>query len=293
MIARNPSPLRYPGGKVSLTDVLREIIYNNGLQGCTYVEPFAGGAGAGLKLLREGHVGRVVINDADRAVFCFWNSVMRRTEELIDLVQTTPLTMTEWRRQRDIYRRPGRRSHLEIGFAAFFLNRCNRSGIIKNGGPIGGISQRGKWKLDARFNRDNLVERINDLSNYGDRITVLRQDASELMRNLGDHAPLDDCFVYADPPYYLKGRELYLNHYDDTAHQSFANLMREEADCPWVITYDDVPRIRELYATEQIFPFNLRYSAHQSSTNGNEVLIAPEGVAVRAESLARFGGCDN
>lgn len=289
MIARNPSPLRYPGGKVSLTDVLREIIYANGLQGCTYVEPFAGGAGAGLKLLREGHVSRVVINDADRAVFCFWNSVMRRTEELIDLVQTTPLTMREWRRQRDIYRRPGRRSHLEIGFAAFFLNRCNRSGIIKNGGPIGGIEQRGKWKLDARFNRDNLAERISDLSNYGDRITVLRQDASELIRNLGDHAPLDACFVYADPPYYLKGRELYLNHYDDAAHLSFANLMRDEADCPWVITYDDVPRIRELYTTEQIFPFNLRYSVHHSSTSGNEVLIAPEGVTVPRESLARFG----
>ncbi len=287
MIARNPSPLRYPGGKVSLTEVLQKIIYTNGLQGCTYIEPFAGGAGAGLKLLREGHVDRVIINDADRAVFCFWNSVMKRTEELVERIQTTPLTMTEWRQQREIYRSPGRRSQVEIGFAAFYLNRCNRSGIIKNGGPIGGISQKGQWKLDARFNRDDLAARIEDLATYGDRITVLREDAADLIRNLDTYvANGDSHFVYADPPYYMKGRELYLSHYQDADHQAFADLMCREANCPWVITYDDVPRIRELYGNEQLFSFNLRYSAHQASTNGNEVLIAPAHVTIPEEALA-------
>lgn len=287
MIARNPSPLRYPGGKVSLTEVLQKIIYTNGLQGCTYIEPFAGGAGAGLKLLREGHVDRVIINDADRAVFCFWNSVMKRTEEFVERIQTTPLTMTEWRQQREIYRSPGRRSQVEIGFAAFYLNRCNRSGIIKNGGPIGGIFQKGQWKLDARFNRDDLAARIEDLATYGDRITVLREDAADLIRNLDTYvAKGDSNFVYADPPYYMKGRELYLSHYQDADHQAFAELMCHEAKCPWVITYDDVPRIRDLYGDEQLFSFNLRYSAHQASTNGNEVLIAPAHVKIPEEALA-------
>ena len=136
-----PSPLRYPGGKASLSTVLRAIIHANELQGCTYIEPFAGGVGAGIRLLQEGHIGRIIINDYDRAVFCFWNSVLRHNDELVDRICTVPLTVEEWRRQREIYRFPRNRSHLEIGFAAFYLNRCNRSGIIKNAGPIGGIEQ--------------------------------------------------------------------------------------------------------------------------------------------------------
>lgn len=288
MSARNPSPLRYPGGKVCLADSLREIIYGNNLQGCTYVEPFAGGVGAGLKLLREGHVGRVVINDADRAVFCFWNSVMRHTEELVDLVGSTPLTIREWNKQREIYRKPGRRTHLEIGFAAFYLNRCNRSGIIKNGGPIGGIAQDGKWRIDARFNREELSARIREIGSYGDRITVLRRDACDLISNLEEYGDPEELLIYADPPYYLKGRELYLNHYADADHARFAELIRAQVDTSWVITYDDVPRIRELYQGEQLIRFNLRYSAHHQSTDGNELLIASHGLIVPPTALRRF-----
>ncbi len=289
MIGRNPSPLRYPGGKVSLCEVLKSIIYANGKQGGTYVEPFAGGAGAGLKLLREGHVDSVVINDADRSIYSFWKCVMGRTGELVKRVKAAKLTMPEWRHQRDVYRRPGRRSEIDVGFAAFYLNRCNRSGIIKNGGPIGGIEQKGEWKLDARFNREDLAERIEELASYGDRITVLRRDARDLVGELDRFADVSRCFVYADPPYYVKGRELYLNHFDDDDHMGFAEAIREQAGLSWVATYDDVARIRELYDGDQIMRFNLRYSAHLKSVKGSELLIAPQHVVVPHDAKKALG----
>ena len=277
---RNLSPLRYPGGKASLAGVIEAILYANRLQGCTYVEPFAGGAGAGLKLLREGHVDRVVINDCDRALYSFWNSVMRRPHELIRRIQSVPLTIPEWKRQRETYRQPKRSSQLDVGFAAFYLNRCNRSGIIMDAGPIGGTAQSGKWRIDARFNREALAQRIEDIAGYGDRVIVLREDALHLIQNLDSYIGKGRRFIYADPPYYMKGSELYYNHYSDEDHQAFAEAIRKQKELSWVMTYDDVPRIRQLYGGLRIKSYNLRYSAHATSTKGGEILISPKNVTI-------------
>lgn len=275
MISRNVSPLRYPGGKIALFDVLRATIYANKVQGCTYVEPFAGGAGAGVKLLAEGHVDHIIINDRDRAIYCFWKSVIERTDAFVDRVMTVDLTITEWERQRDIYRQPSRRSEIDIGFAAFYLNRCNRSGIIVKAGPIGGMEQKGKWKLDARFNREGLASRVRGIASFEDRIEVLRMDAEDLIRELKRRSRSESLFAYADPPYYVKGKALYLNHYQDEDHKRFARLMCGTKQFPWVMTYDDAPRIRELYATMNIRSFQLRYSAHLDSQEGSELFISP------------------
>lgn len=289
MKVRNPSPLRYPGGKASITKALEAILYANKLQGCVYVEPFAGGAGAGLKLLSEGHIDRVIINDADKAVSAFWLSVMKDTEEFVERIHITPLSIKEWEKQREIYRSPSKRRRLDLGFATFYLNRCNRSGIIMNGGPIGGIEQAGKWKLDARFNRKELAERVTHLGDYGDRIHVLCKDAGDLMENLNLYLNSERCFVYADPPYYTKGRELYLSHYEDADHAAFAKIMKGLENVSWVMTYDDHDRVTSLYQGERICRFNLRYSAHQKSAEGGEILIAPKRVTIPARALDSLG----
>lgn len=286
---RSPSPLRYPGGKTSLAGVLATIIYANRLQGCTYVEPFAGGAGAGIKLLQEGHVDRIVINDVDRAVYSFWRSVMRQTEEFVELIRATPLTIAEWHRQKAIYTTARRGHYLQLGFAAFFLNRCNRSGIIKNAGPIGGYEQNGTWRIDARFSREALAARIENIAAFGERIQVLRQDARKLLRDLPEYVGADPCFVYADPPYYCKGGELYLSHYSDADHVAFSRTMRETT-ASWVMTYDNVPRINEIYAGLNIRPFALRYSAHHASSQGGEVLISPHNIVVPQTAVDLLGG---
>ena len=263
--------------------ILERIIYSNNLQGGVYVEPFAGGAGAGLMLLAGGHVDRVIINDADKAIVAFWRSVMDETEEFIERIRDVPLSISEWERQRAIYRKPGRCRRLDLGFSAFYLNRCNRSGIIMNAGPIGGLKQDGEWKIDARFNRDGLVKRIEDIASYCDRITVLNDDAVALVEKMPDLVKGEKAFVYADPPYYLKGRGLYMSHYHDADHAEFSAAIAGMDKVSWAMTYDDHPRIRELYANHQIIGFNLRYSAHAASTEGGEVLIAPHRVEVSAE----------
>ncbi|BET68220.1 DNA adenine methylase [Opitutales bacterium ASA1] len=287
MSDRYPSPLRYPGGKTSIADVLESVIEMNGLDGCTFIEAFAGGAGAALKLLRRGVVDRIVINDRDRSVFCFWKCVMTQTQALVDRIENVPLDIDEWRRQREIYLSPGRCKHLDLGFAAFYLNRCNRSGIIKNGGPIGGIDQSGRWKIDARFNREALSARIVEIAEYGDRIVVSNEDAAALLDTAADRfrSPI---FIYADPPYYDKGRELYLNFYEDADHVDLAKQMAGLDSASWVMTYDNVPRIRELYAGNQLLEFSQRYSAHQSSRNGDELLIAPPRIRLPKRQLRQL-----
>jgi DNA adenine methylase len=293
MKLRNPSPLRYPGGKASLAVVLEAIIYANGLQGCTYTEPFAGGAGAAVKLLSEGHVDRIIINDADRAVFCFWRSVMRETEALIDRILNTPLSMAEWLKQKEIYQGTKRAKCLDLGFAAFYLNRCNRSGIIKGAGPIGGVAQEGKWKLDARFNRVVLATKVQEIAEFGDRVSVLQKDARLLIEGIDTYLRGDAAFIYADPPYYVKGRHLYLNFYDEADHAALAKTIQRQRDAAWVMTYDDVPQIRALYDGAEILPFRLRYSAHPESTQGGELLISPQEILIPKsvkESLSREAG---
>lgn len=276
-MARSLSPLRYPGGKSILSGFLRKVIYDNKVQGGTYVEPFAGGSGAGLDLLAAGDVDRIVINDVDPAVYWFWRSVCNETDRFVDAIRETPLTVEEWRIQREVYRAGIKKGGFALGFSAFFLNRCNRSGIIKNGGPIGGIDQKGEWKIDARFNREDLVSRIEEIGSYGDRVIVLNEDASIFLKRICEFVDLDRVFIYADPPYYVKGAELYMNHFSQDNHALLATTLLSLSE-KWVLSYDDVPETRALYAGNEIYSFSLRYSAHQNSAKGREIMVRSNSV---------------
>ena len=85
------TPLRYPGGKSQLYDYALQLLEDNNLIGCTYSEPFAGGCGLALKLLLNGRVSRVILNDIDRSIYAFWWSVLNDHDNLIDLDNTTPV----------------------------------------------------------------------------------------------------------------------------------------------------------------------------------------------------------
>lgn len=268
------SPLRYPGGKQILARVIGHLIKLNGLEGAVYVEPYAGGAGAALSLLFGEHVRNVVINDADSRVHAFWDAALNRTNELVKLIRDTPLTVEEWRRQRALYLNPGRASRVRVGFAAFYLNRCNRSGIIGNAGLIGGIKQTGEWKLDARFNREDLVRRIERVVHYRERIELHNLDALDLLRGvLLKPSQAGRAFVYLDPPYFSKGSQLYLNHYTPEDHSALARHLRS-AKFTWVMSYDNVSAIRKLYAGYRQVAFSLGYSAREWKI-GKELLIIP------------------
>jgi DNA adenine methylase len=268
------SPLRYPGGKTLLFPFFDRVLKDSGLKNVTYVEPFAGGAGAALALLFLEKVERIVINDLDKAIYSFWKSAIFDSEKFIKKVSSVPLTIKEWRKQKRIYTDP-KSKRFELGFATFYLNRTNVSGIL-NGGPIGGIDQKGKWKMDARFNRTALAERIRQLSLYKNRISVFNQDGVSL---IGKYLKKKNAFIYLDPPYFEKGSTLYLNHYQKGDHTDLANRLNANPDAFWLLTYDNKKEIKSLYPKRRIQNFSLQYNAY-ASRKGREVMIMSDKVTV-------------
>jgi DNA adenine methylase len=267
------SPLRYPGGKQILGRIVAHLIRLNGASGGTYIEPYAGGAGIALGLLFGEHVDRVLINDADLCIYSFWKAVLEDTERFVTLLRECPTTIEEWAKQRHVYQHAKRHSTLRVGFATFYLNRCNRSGIIATGGPIGGQDQAGKWKIDARFNRVELERRIRKIAEYRDRITLSNLDAIDFLdRHVVTMNPRQRPFVYLDPPYYEKGRDLYLSYYSHEDHATLAKYIAQQQQFPWILSYDNAPEIAALYAGFRQVRFSLDYSARERR-EGREIMI--------------------
>ena len=253
------SPLRYPGGKAKLADYFKRIFRDNFLCDGVYVEPYAGGASVALSLLFNEYVSKIVINDINRSIFAFWYSVLNKPNELCRLINDTPVNIDTWEEQRAIYKGYNKFSLLEVGFSTFFLNRTNRSGIL-NAGVIGGKKQEGNWRIDARFNKKDLINRIERIATYRDKIKLYNSDAIELVRSLRKKLPPQTLF-YLDPPYYIKGKDLYLNYYDDNDHYDIATEISKVKKQKWIVTYDRVPYIRQLYKNYRQVKYTLNYSA--------------------------------
>lgn len=268
----HPSPLRYPGGKSFLTDFLAETTTLNKLEGGLYVEPFAGGAGAALRLLFGEHVGQIHLNDIDPRIFSFWKSVLDDSEEFVKLIEKTPLTVAAWKKQKEILQNPKGKSRLEIGFATFYLNRTNRSGVL-NAGPIGGMNQDGNYLIDARFNRKELSRKIEKIALYRERITLSKRDAVDLLEEgiAKKEWPLEQTLVYLDPPYHEKGKLLYSKFFLDEQHTRLANFLNGCSAFRWVISYDDASLIHNLYEGKKNL-FLMSYSVHRIKV-GRELII--------------------
>jgi DNA adenine methylase len=272
------SPLRYPGGKGRLTQHVIDLIEMNGLVGGHYAEPYAGGAGIAISLLYLEYASRVHLNDVDPAVYSFWKSVLDHTDDLAKLVRDTPLTLDERLRQKATYRDPDAGT-VALGFATFYLNRTNRSGII-HGGVIGGNKQAGEYKIDARFNRTELVRRIEKVGSYAPRISLQNKDAADFI--IADLKFLPKrALVYLDPPYYANGSRLYRNTYKHDDHAKIAGLVGGIAQ-PWIVSYDNVEPIQDLYARFRQQSFGLRYNANRRY-DGVEVMVYCGGLNIPDE----------
>lgn len=266
----NYSPLRYPGGKSKIAPLIRLIIEKAAGSDITYIEPFAGGAGVALSLLIKGSVDQIVINDYDKAIYSFWRALKEVPQELINLIEHTPLTIDEWKHQKDIYCTQNKRYSVELGFAAFYLNRTNRSGIL-SAGPIGGYNQTGNYGMDARFNREALIGRIQEIAKYKSQIVVYNKEIRSFISGVIPKYQTN-AFVYFDPPYYENGQRLYKNFFSPTDHADIAHSIINGVECPWVITYDDVPELREIYSDFVQRQYNLNYSAANKG-KGSEIII--------------------
>jgi DNA adenine methylase len=272
------TPLRYPGGKGRLTQVVIDILRANNLVGGQYVEPYAGGAAIAISLLTLEYASHVHINDLNRSIYAFWKSVLEDTEALCRLISSKRISIAEWRRQRAVQSDPDA-SPLELAYSTFFLNRCNRSGIIL-GGVIGGKNQDGPWKLNARFNKTDLISRVEWIATLGHRITLHNLDAAELIDTVLPTIPRRS-LIYLDPPYYVKGKGLYEDHYQHEDHAVIADKVKRLAH-PWIVSYDNTPQICEIYSGVRHRTFGLRYSA-QARYEGSEIMFFSNRLAIPEE----------
>lgn len=266
------SPLRYPGGKSKIYIKVRALIEQNAMGNRTYIEPFAGGFGIGISLLRENVVQAAVLNDLDTHIYNFWFSVLNRTDELARLIMDTPITFEEREKQKSIYK-DMMSDGLSDGFATLFLNRVNYSGIIE-GGPIGGTKQTGVYKLDCRFNKEEIVRRIKEIALLKKRITVSNSDASVLVKKYArSRNKKKKYFFNIDPPYVITGIRLYTNYFKEADHRNLGKTIAKYLqDIPWIVTYDECELVREIYGSYFMTDYEILHNAG-GSAKGKEIVI--------------------
>ncbi|GAA2242249.1 DNA adenine methylase [Rarobacter faecitabidus] len=270
------TPLRYPGGKRRLAPYIANLIAAQDRPATTYAEPFAGGAGAALKLLVDERVDRICINDLHTGIASFWKSVFGQTDRFSSAIESCVVTVDEWHRQRAIYLDPQDHDEFTVGFATFFLNRTNRSGIL-NARPIGGLNQNGNWKIDARFNKPELAGRVRFLGGYRHRVTVTQMDARAFLESLEPES--DSTFVYVDPPYVVQGDDLYLDRLTLDDHQELADQLKAST-LTWFMTYDANDVIaNDLYEGVRCATFNISHTA-QHQHIGSEYALFSEDMVV-------------
>lgn len=270
-MAKSLSPLRYPGGKSKIYEKIKNLIIANEYGNRIYVEPFAGGFGIGIGLLCESVVPSVILNDFDPHIYHFWYAVLNDTENLLRLISDTPITIEERERQKQNYR-DANADPLTDGFATLFLNRVNFSGIIK-GGPIGGLDQSGTYKVDCRFNKDDIKSKIETIAQLKSKIKLYNRDAGYLIRmNLMKiKSPM---FLNIDPPYVIKGSQLYTNFFSEGDHLNLQRVIIKHLDAnyPWIITYDDCPLVRVLYERFHMQEYVIAHNAG-GTVLGKEMVI--------------------
>ncbi|AKI37230.1 TPA: DNA adenine methylase [Streptococcus pyogenes] len=278
---KNISPLRYPGGKSQVYDYVRELVIAN--DAITYIEPYMGGMGIALKLLLNNNVHKIMVNDYDKAIYAFWYSVLNYTEQLIEKINTTPITIDEWKLQREVQKNKNNCDDLlTLGFSTLFLNRTNRSGIIK-AGVIGGLKQDGNYKLDCRFNKEKTIKKIKLIASYKKQIKLYNMDAEKFIRlNI---TKTKNSFTFFDPPYYTKGPGLYTNFYNHENHHSLSSTIKHYmSNKNWILTYDLSEEIFQMYKEFKYEKYYLNYSVTKPS-KGIEYIFYSNGLAVPENTI--------
>ncbi len=267
------SPLRYPGGKNKLSKFISKVCIDNDIKG-HYVEPYAGGASVALYLLLEDKVDKITINDFDRSIYAFWRSVLRNTKKLCDLIENTEINIENWQKAKNIQKNKSKENLLDLGFSTFFLNRTNFSGII-NAGVIGGPGQNGKYKIDCRFNKKELIKRIKLIAKHKKQIKLYNLDALKLIKKIEKESDNNQTIFYFDPPYYLKASSLYMNYYKNNQHKEVAEVIKNIRNINWIVSYDNTLEIEKIYnwiSSKFIKKYSFNHSAYRAK-EGNEILF--------------------
>lgn len=261
------SPLRYPGGKTCIYKFVTKLLEENDMVGINYAEPYAGGAGLALRLMMDEYVNEIFINDLDPSVYAFWYAILNNPDEICEWIEDVEVSVRQWEEYKEVQRQYKTVSTLELAKSTFFLNRTNVSGVI-SGGPIGGMAQKGKYRIDVRFNKQELTKRIQVISRFARRIHLSNKEGKDFLDNIERRE--EDIFIYLDPPYYQKGSDLYMNAFKDADHEALADKVRQLKK-NWMVSYDNHEFILNLYKEENKVLYRLSQCA--SNRIGDEVII--------------------
>lgn len=244
------SPLRYPGSKRWLASFIKKALTLNKISPKLYIEPFAGGASVALQLMVENAVDQVILMDLDPLIAYFWETLFFDTDWLIDQIESIDVTIEKWYEYKQFQPKTKR----EYAIACLFLNRTSFSGIIRDEiGPLGGRNQESKYKIDCRFPRTTLIDRIIRIADYRDKIFSIWScswlDGVKKIRKLQieEKLPIKDLFFYLDPPFFERANRLYRCYFHQEDHTELRDFLINLKDY-WILSYDSSPKIEELYS---------------------------------------------
>ncbi|MFS2719686.1 DNA adenine methylase [Bacteroides uniformis] len=285
----NLTPLRYPGGKSVMTPFFVDLFNANSMKNTVYAEPYAGGAGTAINLLLDNNVDKIIINDANVCIYSFWYYLLKYKSDFINRVRDIEVTIAEWYKQREILRQ-AKQPSFDVGFATFFLSRTNRSGIL-TAGAIGGNSQEkqdcAKYKIDCRFNKEDLCTRMSNIVERANQIEVSNEDALDFLGKISNN----NAVVYLDPPYYVNGKSLYMNYYTHDDHLELSKHLKGTDKYKWILSYDNAPEIRQMYLDFELYSFELSYTA-QNVKQGSELLTHSKNIILPANKSIRRASSD-
>lgn len=267
------TPLRYPGGKSQLTDFVAHLISINEIENPIYVEPFSGGAGIPIKLLNQGTVDSIILNDYDPSIHAIWYAILNYPKDLIKMLDEEEITIENWKcisREREKVKNDP--FSILNALYTLFMNRTNRNGII-NAGPIGGLEQDGKYKLNCRFNKKTLKDKIEKIAANTDKIQLFNMDAVEFINKVLSKQSEKSIFCFYDPPYFKQGKNLYTNYYDLESHAELSKVIKDNSYFHWIVTYDYEQAISHLYKNMKTFEYQITYTANKKR-KARELLFA-------------------
>jgi DNA adenine methylase len=260
---------RYPGGKGKsklCNEIARRLTDQAEHTGLQYREPFFGGGSVGLKFLSDNPgTKKIWINDKDIGISCLWTAVIRYHDDFKSRVHGFVPSVTAFRELRSelttISTLPKQCDEIvDIGFKKLAIHQISYSGLgTKSGGPLGGVEQKSKYKIDCRWSPDYICKKVDKLHSQFKTIEVQGDGCTNLDFSSLIEDTSCDSLLYLDPPYYVKGNDLYQCGFTSKDHERLASALKNTKHA-WVLSYDDCHEIRELYKWAYIEPLNVNYS---------------------------------
>lgn len=269
---------RYPGGKSKIKFEILSLL-NNFFQSnpsAQYREPFFGGGSIGLNLLKTQNISSIWINDFDSGIAAIWTVVLNNPEELKDKINSYIPSVNDFFKFKEELKNNKFSDIIELAFKKIVIHQISYSGLgTKSGGPLGGIDQESKYKINCRWSAKTLNKNIDNINKLLKTTKIINNSCTDLDFEDVIEDNLNHSILYLDPPYYLKGTELYQCAFSESDHIRLSKALQNTGNS-WVLSYDDQPEIRKLYNWANIKELDLNYTINtkNGSRNKKELLIS-------------------